>query len=71
MNTKYKKKVRTTNLTRFGNLPTSLRRKEEDLIQPAYLQGLQSDPKIQLEKLNTTPYKSHKQTNPRILNTIV
>ena len=29
--------------------------KEEDLIQTTELQGLQSDPKIQLEKLRTRP----------------
>ena len=41
-----KEKARTTNLTRFGNLPTLSGQKGEDLIQPTELQRLQSDPKI-------------------------
>jgi len=42
-------------LTRFDSLPTSLEQKREDLIRTTELQGLQSDPKIQLEKLPTMP----------------
>jgi len=38
-----KEKARTTNLTRFNNLPTSSRQKEKDLIQPTKLQELQKD----------------------------
>jgi len=48
--------MRTNNLTRFDKLPTSSGQKEdlgEDLIQTTELQGLQSDLKIQLIKIDS------------------
>jgi len=47
-----REKMRTLDLTRFDNLPTSMGQKGEDLIQSTKLQGLQSDSKIQLIKID-------------------
>ena len=49
------RKRETNNLMRFDNLLTSSGQKGEDLIQITELQGLQIDPKIQIENLHNLP----------------